>query len=81
MKVEYKLRHSFVCNRCRRDCIGESGECESDYPRKQRIGCLGKHCDDPCELQQTESDLTLDHLIALSKYLGGKLNGLLVGVE
>ena len=64
------LRGFFVCNNCRKFC---DGTCSKElqeikdglridnelYPRKQLIGCLGKYCDKPCELQIKESDLTL----------------------
>jgi hypothetical protein len=76
--VEYKLRGSFVCNKCRDECQSEQ-ECETDcFPRKQRISCLGPYCDDPCERQQNESDLTLEQLIILTKFLGNELNKFLV---
>ena len=48
------------------------------YPRKQLIGCLGKFCDKPCELQKEETDLTLDKCVNLIKYLGQKCNDLII---
>jgi hypothetical protein len=44
------------------------------YPRKQLIGCLGKYCDEPCEYQTEESDLTIEHLIRLAQFMGTKLS-------
>jgi hypothetical protein len=86
----WKLRDHFVCNNCRAICSGQcwleleklqNGEDIEDkdlYPRKQLIGCLGQYCDKPCKLQKKESDLKIDHLINLSKYLGVKLNEFLM---
>ena len=74
--IAYKLRGSFICNNCLANCK-TSDECINDiealYPRKQQIGCLGEFCDSPCELQK-ESDLTIEALVTLTKFLGGELN-------
>lgn len=48
------------------------------YPRKQSITCLGKYCDQPCQYQKAETDLTLDKAIILIKYFGQRLNDLLI---
>lgn len=87
--MEYKLRNSFVCNNCRRTCQGTcsqeleeilNGQRIDDelYPRKQLIGCLGPYCDEPCEFQKEETDLTLEQTIKLIKYFGQRLNDLLI---
>ena len=48
------------------------------YPRKQIITCLGPYCDDPCQFQKLETDLTLEQAITLIKWMGNKLNKLLI---
>ena len=77
-----KLKGFFVCNRCRNNCANgcdEIGPFGPDncvgayYPRKQRVTCLGKYCDDPCEYQE-ESDLTMEQLVVLVKYLTVEIN-------
>lgn len=89
MENEYKLRGSFVCNNCRATCKGtcskelidiQNGICKDDdlYPRKQLIGCLGPYCDEPCELQKKDTDLTIDQCINLIKYFGYKLNNIII---
>jgi hypothetical protein len=80
MKV--KLREFFVCNACRATC-SDSSQCMTDlqemFPRKQEIGCLGKFCDCPCDLQDLNSrDLTVEKLIPLVLFLGEELNKFLV---
>lgn len=86
--MKYKLRQSFVCNNCRTYC---SGTCSNElhqiennviiddelFPRKQLIGCLGIYCDEPCKLQK-ESDLDINKLLNLTKWMGQKLNDLLI---
>ena len=87
--MQFYLKEAFVCNHCRQFCEGtcskELEEIEKGlrvdndlYPRKQLIGCLGKFCDKPCELQKEETDLTLDKCINLIKYLGQKCNDLII---
>lgn len=82
--VECTLKGFFVCNRCRLECDG-SDDCMNDleelHPRKQEIGCLGGYCDDPCDLKQDHSELTVQHLIPLVKYLGNRLNTFLIKDE
>jgi hypothetical protein len=51
---------------------------DKEYPRKQEIGCLGEHCDDPCDLQQSFSELTVEHLVPAVKYLGTELNKFII---
>jgi len=84
--IEWKLRGHFVCKSCQEVCGGCTHELdliekgwtnnEELYPRKQLIGCLGKYCDDPCELQEytDDTDLTIEHLIRLCEWMGNKLN-------
>jgi len=81
------LRGFFVCNKCRSNCfdgkdeIGPFGpnECPKEYfPRKQEIGCLGQLCDNPCELQVPESDVSTQQYINLIMYLGKQLNELII---
>jgi hypothetical protein len=47
------------------------------YPRKQPITCLGRFCDEPCKLRQEETDLDIETLVTLVKYLGTKCNDLI----
>ena len=77
-----QLKGMFVCNRCRKSCKNGSDEVgvygpdncvEAYFPRKQKIACLGKYCEQPCELIQ-DSDLTFDALINAVKYLGDLVN-------
>ena len=85
MSNKFYIKDAFVCNHCRTVCKGtcskeleeiEKGIRENDdlFPRKQLIGCLGKYCDKPCHLRKNDSDLTIEHLLRLTKYLGDKLN-------
>jgi hypothetical protein len=77
-----KVEKFFICNNCRSTC-DSSNQCTKDlldgdlYPRKQAVECLGKWCDDPCDLQQ-EGNLNIEQLIVLVKFLGDELNKLLV---
>ena len=81
--IELNLKGFFVCNKCRDQCyngcdtVGVFGPdfCPKAYfPRKQSIKCLGPLCDVPCELQEVESDVTIEQLVNLIMYLGTKLN-------
>lgn len=77
------IKGFFVCDKCRSSChdgcdeVGLYGpnSCVFAYfPRKQHIKCLGPYCDSPCNLQQTESDLTLEQLLRLVRFLTAELN-------
>jgi hypothetical protein len=83
--IEWKLQGHFVCDRCRQECgaciselervaKGEEIEDKNLYPRKQLIGCLGPYCDKPCFRQKKTTDLTLDHMTMLARWMGNKLN-------
>jgi hypothetical protein len=65
----YKLRGSFVCDG---DECGYCVDSFSNYPNRLKVGCLGEWCDDPCPKQKKDSDLTIQMLIDLCKYFGGK---------
>jgi hypothetical protein len=50
--------------------------------RKQIIRCLGKYCDQPCELQREEytpfnPEDGIDPLIGLIKWMGKKINNMI----
>lgn len=77
------IKGFFVCDSCRQTCIdgsdsiglyGPNSCVFSSHPRKQYIRCLGKYCDIPCKLRRKESDITIDKLITLVKYLTKELN-------
>jgi len=94
---EYKNNGSFICDRCRNTCKGgcheklmeiKNGDL-SHYEenkdlvgRKQIIHCLGKYCDNPCELQRENytpfnEDDGIKPLIELISWMGKKINTLL----
>ena len=94
---EYKNNGSFICDKCRNICKGGcheklmaimSGDL-SHYEenkdlvgRKQIIHCLGKYCDNPCELQREEytpfnEEDEIQPLIELISWMGKKINTLL----
>jgi hypothetical protein len=81
------LKGFFVCDKCRRDCrdgcdaVGLFGpqSCVFAYfPRKQRIGCLGPWCDVPCDLRKDASDLRMEQMVRLVKFLTVELNRYLI---
>jgi hypothetical protein len=50
--------------------------------RKQIIHCLGKYCDNPCELQREEytpfnPEDGVEPLIGLIKWMGNKINNMI----
>lgn len=76
--MNLKLRQCFVCNNCRTNCPSGPA-CTADldtvlYPRKQYVDCLGEWCDQPCELRKEHSDLKMEQLVVLVRYLGTELN-------
>ena len=82
-----KLRETVVCNNCRINCKGNCSEVlrNPNHPeyidlvgRKHLINCLGKYCDEPCDLQLEETDITMEILIEKVLYLGNKLNEFLI---
>lgn len=77
------LKGFFVCAQCRRDCrdgcdevglFGPNSCVFAYFPRKQRIGCLGPQCDLPCDLQKDVSDLQMEQMVRLVKFLTVELN-------
>ncbi len=44
------INHLFVCNKCKRDCANHKN-CIAHEEHKFELDCLGKYCDEPCELQ------------------------------
>jgi hypothetical protein len=84
------LKGFFVCDKCREDChngvdeVGVFGpdNCPAAYfPRKQRVGCLAGYCDTPCSLQKETTDLTMEQMIDLVRYLGDYLNEFLITTD
>lgn len=91
--MDYSLNGSFVCEKCRKIC---GGPCDAQLQeiekgiiteenmdlvgRKQRIKCLGKWCEHPCEYQDLTqyADVDLTPFVNLIKYLGNKCNSLLI---
>jgi hypothetical protein len=94
---EYKNNGSFICDRCRNTCKGGcheklmeimSGDL-SHYEenkdlvgRKQIIHCLGKYCDNPCELQREEytpfnEEDKIQPLMELIHWMGNKIHYLI----
>ena len=88
----FNLKEAFICDYCRNICkagcheemverlkTGKINPTDPDfYPRKQIITCLGKYCQHPCQYQREETDLTMEQLINLVKFLGTKLNEFLI---
>lgn len=81
------IKGFFVCQKCRIKCkdgsdkIGLYGpnSCVFAYfPRKQYVNCLGPYCDEPCEHRTETSDLTIEQLLNLVKFLTKELNSRLV---
>ena len=67
--MKYKIKGSFICDKCRNKCKGgcheklmelkngdltHYNENKDLIGRKQIIHCLGKYCDEPCEFQREE---------------------------
>ena len=95
--MKYKNNGSFICDRCRNKCTGGCHEKLmeimngdlSHYEenkdllgRKQIIHCLGKYCDNPCELQREDytpfnEDDGIKPLIELISWMGGKIHTLI----
>ena len=77
------IKGFFVCNRCRETCkdglddvgpYGPNSCVKAYYPRKQYIKCLGSYCDSPCGFREKISDVTVEQLINLVKFLTIELN-------
>ena len=80
---EFSLKECFVCEFCRQICQGpcdadlqrlEEGivdDANRDLAggRKQRIKCLGKYCDKPCQFQDLEATIDPQVLINTIKFL------------
>lgn len=95
--VKYSSNGSFICDKCRARCSGgcheklmalKNGdlthyeENKDLLGRKQIIHCLGKYCDNPCELQREDytpfnEEDGVEPLIDLIKWMGNKLNKLI----
>lgn len=87
--MDYKIKDSFICNYCRNICGGCNEDLERLHNgivdeknkdlvgRKHEIQCLGKWCDNPCELQDMDAIPDTEALINCIKFLGGKVNSLI----
>ena len=95
--MKYEINGSFICDKCRTKCKGGCHEKLMELKngdlthykenkdllgRKQIIHCLGKYCDNPCELQRdnytpyNEED-GIEPLIGLIKWMGKKTHELI----
>lgn len=95
--IDYTIKDSFICDRCRTKCSGgcheklmaiKNGdmthfeENKDLVGRKQIIHCLGKYCDNPCELQRenytpfNEED-GVEPLVGLIEWMGKKIHALI----
>lgn len=90
--ADFMIKDCFVCNFCREICGGgcndeilrlhagivDDRNRDLADNRKQIIKCLGKYCDSPCCLQDMDSTVDTQVLVNTIKYLGTKLNSVLV---
>lgn len=92
--MKYINSGSFICDRCRNVCKGgcheklteilngnlEHYEENKDLVgRKQIIHCLGKYCDNPCDLQREDftpfkEEDELNALFGLIDWMGNKIH-------
>ena len=86
--MEFKLKHAYICDFCRTKCGGSCNEdlerlkrgivdksnADLANNRKQSIKCLGRFCDEPCELQDNNAEVDPQVLINTIMYLGNELN-------
>lgn len=89
--VKFSLKECFVCEFCRQICQGpcddDLARLEQNIiddknkdlvgGRKQRVKCLGKYCDRPCQLQDLNAEVNPQILINVINYLGQRLNNYL----
>lgn len=89
--MKFKLKHAYICEFCRTKCGGSCNEdlerlkrgivdksnADMANNRKQSIKCLGRYCDEPCELQDNNAEVDPQVFVNTIKYLGERLNTIL----
>lgn len=91
MLPPFKLKEMFLCNFCESICKGpciddlnrlRKGTIDEKNKdlignRKQRIKCLGRWCDKPCNLQEINAIPSTDVLVNTTLFLGKTVNKLI----